>query len=65
MLEADGLAMYQICFDLSSPETFERETRSLQESELVGATSAYIITYNQENMLQFKSLKINILLVWK
>lgn len=58
--------LYQVCYDISSPETLERETRAIEKSfEYLNAKSATIITLSDEKPIKSKNININIIPAWK
>jgi predicted AAA+ superfamily ATPase len=58
--------LYQVCYDISSSDTLERETRSIEKSfEYLNAKSATIITFADEKVIKRKNITINIIPAWK
>lgn len=60
-------ALYQVCWDMSDPDTRNREIRGLLEaSKTTGCDSLFIITMEQqEEIILDNNIAINILPAWK
>lgn len=58
--------LYQVCYDISSPDTLGRETRAMEKSfEFLNAKSATIITLSDEKLIKRKNITIKIIPAWK
>jgi len=57
---------YQVAYSLRDEDTRKREVRALERlNEFIGLSSAYIITYDEEDVITTSSLTIQVLPVWK
>ena len=55
--------LYQVCYDMSDPKTFEREVSALRDAgDALGISERYIITWDEENILDGN---IKVVPVWK
>ena len=62
----DRLSAYQVCYNLSDPETRQREMKALVKcTEELGLNEATIITYNETGSEQYKNTHITIIPLWK
>ncbi len=64
--ETGELALYQVCLDLSQPETREREIQALVTAmQELGCETAHLITDDHEETVQVKNLSIHVIPFWK
>ncbi len=66
LVKGKTFTIIQVCFDLSSPHTLQRETRALDEamSEL-GIDNSYLITYNTSDTVTSGNYTIRLIPAWK
>jgi uncharacterized protein len=58
--------LYQVCYELSSPEVLQRELRGIPETmRLFEIDEAYIITSDEEKIVKIDGIAVRIVPAWK
>jgi uncharacterized protein len=60
------IELIQVCYSIGNPLTYEREVNSLlNASEKLNCRNLWIVTFNEEKIIEQKSKVINVIPVWK
>ena len=58
--------LYQVCYDIKTKESFDRETRGIKEAaQFLGIKYCYIITFNNKDVVNLNGLKVKMLPAWQ